>query len=382
MDYLDTCYAIALSVMASPGENAIWSLVDGESPSRAYEILRQRTSVRTQACYTSHYSQNPITAAEQIYSGCVKKSITVITRWDDGYPHALKNSDRPPIVLYVRGRLFDERKIAIVGTRNADSRASGIARRLSAELSLAGFTIVSGMAVGIDREAHIGALHAGGKTAGVLANGIDIMYPAANRDLYAAIEKSEDSALISEYPPGVIAGKWTFVRRNRIISGLSDGTVVVKAGEKSGALITARYAVEQNRDVFVCPGNTFDAEYFGCNRLIRQGAVPVSQTEDILRELLPPSEAATRAAGIMKKDIPAKDLPKAGGSTHMPAAVRATFDDSSIEGRIMKLLDNSGMDMDEIVRSIGMPPASVLEALMTLELERCISRRGNIVEKA
>ena len=190
--------------------------------------------------------------------------------------------------------------MAVVGTRKSDPKSALIARRISHDLSSQGFTVVSGMAVGIDREAHLGALDAGGKTVGVLANGIDIIYPWPNRDLYQAHRSTPGSALVSEYPPGIyVAGQWTFVRRNRIISGLCAGTVVVKAGERSGALITARHAVEQNREVFACAGNSFDEEYAGCHRLVRSGAVLVSSSQDILAEL--DADPAPRHAPVVRR---------------------------------------------------------------------------------
>ena len=262
--------------------------------------------------------------------------------------------------------------MAVVGTRRADPRSASNARRIARELAVRGYAVVSGMAVGIDREAHLGALDEGGQTVGVLANGIDIVYPWPNRDLYHMIESSPGSALVSEYPPGILAGKWTFVRRNRIISGLCAGTVVVKAGERSGALITARHAMEQNREVFACTGDSFDEEYAGCHRLIRSGAVLVTKPDDIFEEL-------SRYAGTVRMPLP-RGGDNSVGKRQAPEPAEEPGD-TTLAGRVLRLLGSGGLDIDSITREMAASPAEVNEAVVMLELDGRITRSGNIISR-
>lgn len=359
----DTLCAIALSVSSSPAGNDLWGAPSFPDASSAWDSLAGGGRLATQAYITARYSPSPMQAAEQILNICRKKSIRVDTCWDQRYPKLLKEISRPPLVLYAQGGVATGRSIAIVGTRKADPGARGTARRIASELAAAGFAVVSGMAVGVDREAHEGALSAGGVTVGVLANGIDIFYPAANSDLYRMILSDGRSVLISEYPPGIMAGRWTFARRNRIISGLSLGTVVVKAGTKSGALITARYALEQNREVFACPGPAFDEGYFGCHGLIREGAQIVSSTDDVTGQF--------QAGGAGAIEAPAASVPVSDG------------DDSTgpLEREILGLLGGEPAEIDALVRLSGRDASSVNEALVMLELSGKISRAGTRVER-
>ncbi|HSV95337.1 MAG TPA: DNA-processing protein DprA [Spirochaetota bacterium] len=359
----DILCAIALSVSSSPAGNDLWEAPSFPDASSAWEALAGGDRLVTQAYITARYSPRPIQAAEQILKVCRKKSIRVDTCWDARYPKLLKEISRPPLVLYAQGGTAVENSIAIVGTRKADPGARETARRIASELASSGFSVVSGMAVGVDREAHEGALSGGGMTVGVLANGIDIFYPAANSDLYRMILADGRSTLLSEYPPGIMAGRWTFARRNRIISGLSLGTVVVKAGTKSGALITARYALEQNREVFACPGPAFDESYFGCNGLIREGAQIVSSTEDIVSQF---SAATAGAARVPVDSAPARDEDDSIGP---------------LEREILGLLGGDSADIDALVRSSGQDAASVNETLVLLELSGKIIRAGTRVER-
>jgi len=359
----DILCAIALSVSASPAGNDLWEAPSFPDAAAAWETLSATGRLATQAYITARYSPNPFKAAEQILKVCRERSIRVDTCWESGYPGLLGEISRPPLVLYARGAEISGRSMAIVGTRKADRSALDTARRLAGELAGSGFTVVSGMAVGVDRASHEGALSAGGPTVGVLANGIDIFYPAVNADLYRTILADGRSTLVSEYPPGIMAGKWTFARRNRIISGLSLGTVVVKAGVKSGALITASYALEQNREVFACPGAAFDEGYFGCHGLIREGAQIVSTTGDIIDQF-------ASAAG---RERPALAVPPANedfGPSMGP-----------LERELLTILAGKTADIDELVRRSGRDAGSVNEALVMLELSGKISRTGTRVER-
>ena len=202
---------------------------------------------------------------------------------DKYYPNKLKSIYDPPELLYCLGdiRLLNEPSIAIVGTRNASNYGKRIAYNLSQELSKRGVTIISGLASGIDSYAHEGAFKNVGKTIAVLGSGIDVIYPKENEDLYKSIIKN-GGLIVSEFPLGTKPEKDNFPKRNRIISGLSDGVVVVEAKKKSGALITADLALEQGRSVFAVPGNIDSQNSEGTNNLIKEGAVPVTSYLDIL----------------------------------------------------------------------------------------------------
>lgn len=203
---------------------------------------------------------------------------------DNNYPASLKIIHDPPFLLYVRGTLQDHgrKAIAIVGSRKATEYGKNMAYGLAYELACRGIIIVSGMARGIDTQAHKGALDAGGRTIAVLGCGVDICYPPENRDLMNKIINS--GTVISEFPLGAVPIPGNFPARNRIISGLSMGVVVIEAGEKSGSLITVDFALEQGKDVFAVPGNAINQESKGTNRLIKEGAKMVTCIEDILEE--------------------------------------------------------------------------------------------------
>jgi DNA processing protein len=210
-----------------------------------------------------------------------------VVGWDDPeYPALLRRTYDPPPVLYVKGRLTDEdasRSIAIVGARAASVQGGALARRLAADLAAAGATIVAGLARGIDTAAHRGALDVGGRTVAVLGSGLDSVYPHENAPLAAAV--AERGALISEFPFGTGPRSGHFPRRNRIIAGWSRAVVVVEAGERSGALITARLALDEGREVLAVPGHPSSPGAAGTNQLIRDGAVLVRNAEDVAQEI-------------------------------------------------------------------------------------------------
>lgn len=209
--------------------------------------------------------------------------IDVITIEDEEYPESLKNIYDPPVALYVFGKLKkDERAIAVVGARNATTYGLKMAEKLSYELSARGITVASGMARGVDSYAHRGALAAGGRTIAVLGCGLDIVYPSENEKLMNDIKVS--GAVVSEYLPGVLPMRYNFPARNRIISGISMGTVIIEAGDKSGSLITADFALEQGREVFAVPGNANSYYSRGTNKLIKEGAKIVVSVDDIIEE--------------------------------------------------------------------------------------------------
>lgn len=238
-----------------------------------------------------------LTAAEEILADCRKENLNILTFRDGTYPHRLKNIDDPPMVLYYKGRLpdFDGMPaIAVVGTRKASSYGLTAAKRMGYQIAKCGGILVSGMAFGIDGIAMQGALSAGGSVVGVLGCGADLVYPQSNRALFADTERY--GCIFSEFPPGTPPYGWNFPKRNRIISGLSNGVLVVEAPEKSGSLITAREALEQGRDVFVVPGNIDVPSFAGSLNLLRDGGIPVSTGWDIL------SEYAAQYPGKVRRD--------------------------------------------------------------------------------
>lgn len=209
----------------------------------------------------------------------------ILTLGDEGYPRALLEIADPPTLLYVRGRaeLLDSPALAVVGSRNATRQGLQTAENFAHALAREGLTVVSGLALGIDAAAHRGALNANGGTVAVIGTGADRLYPARNRDLALAI--AEQGAIVSEFPLGTPAVAANFPRRNRIISGLSQGVLVVEAATESGSLITARLAAEQGRDVFAIPGSIHSPLARGCHRLLKEGAKLVEAAQDILEEI-------------------------------------------------------------------------------------------------
>lgn len=210
--------------------------------------------------------------------------IRLLLQEDEEYPSLLQEIPSPPLGIYVRGSLPPEESIAVVGTRKATEEGKETAREFTRRLSEAGLGVVSGLALGIDAAAHQGALQAGGKTWAVLANGLDRIYPGLHVKLGAKILES-GGGILSEYPPGSPPLPYRFLERNRIVSGLCRGTLVIEAPENSGALVTAKFALDQNRDVFVIPGPAKHPNFRGSHALIRAGAELVTRPEDILLSL-------------------------------------------------------------------------------------------------
>jgi DNA processing protein len=213
-----------------------------------------------------------------------RHNISTIAITSEDYPKLLKEIYNPPYLLYIKGNrsLILQNCIAIVGSRNASYYGKKVAFKLAEQLARTGYTVVSGLARGIDSYAHKGALAVGGSTIAVMGNGLDVIYPRENYNLMKEI--ADSGLLISEYPPGTSPLRGNFPARNRLISGLSAGVVVVEASERSGALITADFALEQNREVFAVPGNINSITSAGTNSLIKQGAKIVNRVEDILEE--------------------------------------------------------------------------------------------------
>lgn len=364
---MDAIYPVALSVLSHALLRDSWESISSEDPEKLFRDIISRTEPVVQPYLLNFYPADPLDAAGRIIETCRKTGIGIIHMWDPAYPYMLSKIHRPPLVLYRKGGSLPSSCIAIVGTRRADPVSLGITEMIAGALSSSGYAIVSGMAVGIDRQAHLTALQNGGATVGILAQGIDRIYPLQNRDIYSMISDSETSCLLSEYPPGSRADKWTFARRNRIISGLCSGVVVVKAGERSGAMITARHAIEQNRDVFSCPGCAYDPGYAGCLSLIRSGAIAVSRAEDILEELSPvvlmPGENKNSTKIFYEDLFSSSDI------------------DADIISDTVDKIPLSGIEIDELIRLTAVPVHAVQQVLVELELRGLIQKHGSLVYK-
>ena len=261
-----------------------------------------------------------LSSAEAVLDTCRREGLHLLTFRDAAYPSKLKNIADPPILLYYKGQLpdFDALPvIGVVGTRKASAYGMQTAKRMGYQIGKCGGIVVSGMAYGIDGMAMSGALTADQITVGILGCGADIVYPQSNRALFRDVERY--GCILSEFAPGTQPARWTFPKRNRIISGLSNGVLVVEAPEGSGALITANHALEQGRDVFVVPGNIDQPGFVGSNRLLRDGAVLVSSGWDILSEytaLYP--DKIHRDSGTPHQTVYPDEVAKALAETEKP----------------------------------------------------------------
>jgi DNA processing protein len=279
-----------------------------------------------------------------------RASVEIVPFTSPQYPARLRAISDPPPLLYVKGSIHeaDERAVGVVGSRSASDYGLRVARDLCRGLASLGFTVVSGMARGIDGTAHEAALNAGGRTFAGVGSGVDLAYPAEHDKLYRRI--SEQGAVVSEFPIGTRPMAFNFPARNRLISGLSLGVVVVEATEKSGSLITAALALEQGREVFAVPGAVGASRSRGAHRLIRQGAKLVETVEDIIEEIAP--QLCKRPDGMTR--IPKRELPQ-----------NASIDTR----RIFALLEERSLQIDEVIEASGLSSARVSEVLLELELE-------------
>ncbi len=280
-------------------------------------------------------------------------NIRIVTLFDKEYPEPLSHLENAPPILYVRGDLIEEDRfaLAIVGSRDMSEYGRKIAADLSYKLASTGLTIVSGMARGIDTVSHSGALNAGGRSIAVLGCGLDICYPAENKELMRAISGS--GCVISEFPMGTSPVRENFPRRNRLISGLSLGVLVVEATARSGSLITARFALEQGKEIFAVPGNITSDNARGTNGLIKMGAKPVQSAEDILEELSP------QIKGMLK----VKDF-------SVPTSAQLEINDE--EKAICNILGSDSKHIDHIVRELKIPAARLSGLLLGLEIKGII----------
>lgn len=285
---------------------------------------------------------------EGILPAIAKKSIQVLTWEDQAYPLYLKEIDQPPPVLYYRGSILpqDDLAVAIVGTRNVTAYGRQLTKDTAAYLAANGITIVSGLARGVDAIAHQTAIEQGGRTLAVLGSGVDVIYPPEHRALAENI--IAHGALISDYPPGTQPDGINFPPRNRIISGLSRGTVVIEAGEKSGALITAKFSIDQGRDVFAAPGSVLSPMSRGTNNLLAAGAVPLTSPTIILKHL-----NVRQRRPMAEETKPALDVE---------------------EARILRALGHDTLHIDDLCGKLGTSVEKLTAQLTLMELKGLVVR--------
>ena len=349
-----------------------------------------------------------LTQAEEILARCDRLGIRLLTYQDAAYPRRLRNISDPPLVFYYKGRLpdFDGLPvIAVVGTRRASAYGLTCAKRMGYQIAKCGGVVVSGMAAGIDGMAMGGALTADGSVVGVLGCGVDVVYPVSNRALFADTERY--GCLLSEFPPGTPPVKWNFPKRNRVISGLSCGVLIVEAPEKSGALITARQAADQGRDVFVVPGNIDVDSFVGSNRLLRDGAIAVSSGWDVVGEYegrfrgrirrfdhgakmeAYPDEVAAQEEPAPAKVAQKPKIPRRKAAPK-PAEDKIAIDNpcpspyidlqdtlpalSSVEETIVRAIGQTDILVDDVIAETGLPAAKVLATLTLLEVRGVVMR--------
>lgn len=289
---------------------------------------------------------------EEEFAKLQKFKIGLLTYQDAAYPKLLKEIPNPPMLLYIKGQLLDadEMAIAVVGTRKLSSYGRQVTQDLVSDLVKAKLTIVSGLALGIDATAHQTALQAGGRTIAVLACGLNMIYPAANRSIAQKILE-EKGAILSELPLNTPPLKHHFPYRNRIISGLSLGTIVVEAATDSGALITANHALEQNRQVFAVPGSIYNPVSAGPNKLIKMGARSVTSVSDILEEL--------NLANLTQE-----------------LATSEILGDNEEEQTVLAVISREPKHFDELVRSLDLPSSKFAATLTLLEMKGKVKNIG------
>ena len=356
-------YYIWLQLCVAQGSKSVGKLYDlGLDAKEIYDMNfeeRKALEIFTKT-ELQRMNETPLSKADAILKDCQKGNIQVISIYDEIYPDVLRCIFNPPLVLYVKGDLLDfdnTPTISIVGPRKVSEFGKKAAYSLGYRLAKSGMNVVSGGAIGTDTYAHIGALKAGGKTALVMGCGFNVSYLEENRGLREHIEKC--GCLITEYPPNTPASRFTFPIRNRIISALSLGTLVVEAPKRSGALITANHAIEQGKDVFVIPGSPDANEYKGSNALLRDGAKPLLDTSDVFNEYIPLFPDKIDIEKAFKKE------PKPEKPQKNKKILNETL---SNEAKIVyNCLDTHRFYPDEL--NTGLESGKLLSALTELEME-------------
>jgi len=370
MDQEEKKYWLALTSINGLGGNGLQALIDVFGGPRkvfsaSFEALCSvpgigKTIARRIRDYQGWNRQ------ERDLQCCAKANIAIMTRQDPLYPPLLAHIYDAPALLFAKGTLHENEKcIAVVGSRMASTYGMFVTERLCRELALQGITVVSGMARGIDSAAHRGAISGKGRTLAVLGNGLDIVYPPENLSLSRSI--ADHGALLTEYPIGTPPRRNNFPARNRIISGIALGVVVVEASERSGSLITARFALEQGREVFAIPGTIDSPGSKGTHKLLKDGAKLVETVDDILDEIhlhldgVRPSSPTCGYPGESGND----------GTDQSDFLMELTPDEKSV----LSHLKNSPIDVDELIFLSGVPCQAIQPILMMLEMKGCIQKK-------
>lgn len=347
---------------------------DAEAIFRADRNALQNSGVPLTEKDISSLSSKDLSASLKILSDCQRNGIRIIPRTSKEFPKRLLEIPDCPTLLYAKGKelsLDDEPVIAVVGTRKASAQGRSAASKISEEIAASGGVLCSGMARGIDTLAMEAALNAGGKVIGVLGCGLDICYPAENGRLMNQVEVS--GTLLSEYPPKTPPDRFNFPTRNRIVSAISLGTVVIEAPEKSGALITARVALEQNRDVFAVPSGIFEVSARGSNNLIREGAVPIMSGRDVMAEYAHLFPEKINLTTVASKELNTrKATPEIKESFSLPDVFLAKH--SPDEQTILRAISADELRLDEIAAKCDIPIAKLLSLVTILEIRGSIKK--------
>lgn len=361
----DLRHVLRLSLVAGVGPRTRRLLLDRFGSSEAV-LAAAPSDLRSVQGVGPKLTERIVAAREEIdvdelIAVCQERGVQIVTETDEPYPSLLRQIPDPPPVLFVRGQLRpqDGMAIGIVGTRHATHYGLRQAERLATCLAHAGLTIVSGLARGVDAAAHRGAIAAGGRTLAILGSGVLSIYPPEHEAL--AEEVVAHGALVSEAPPLASPHSGVFPQRNRVISGLSLGVIVVEAGDRSGALITARLAMEQGREVFAVPGRIEDPTSRGCHRLIRDGAKLVQSVDDVLEELGPLFEPTSRDDGR---------------EVHHPAELLL----NEQEQQVLDAIGSDPTSLDAILAATRLSVPNILSTLSVLEMRRLVRRvSGSLV---
>ncbi len=354
--------AIRLSLVPGVGPRAFQNLLstfgDAEKVLRADQAhLLQVQGIGSKLAQQIS-DANKTVDIDELQRLCDENQIDILSRSDDAYPDLLKEIHDPPNILYSRGRLQpeDSLSIAIVGSRHASHYGTTVAESLARSLAMAGFTVVSGLARGIDAAAHLGALRAGGRTVAVLGSGVLNVYPSEHEKL--AKEIVQQGAVLSEFHPKHPPKSHAFPQRNRIVTGMCLGVIVVEAAHRSGALISARLANEQGREVFAVPGQINSRMSRGCHRLIRDGATLIENVDDVLQELGPLAKPARIGSSDQQTTV------------RHPGELKLTDQES----KILNAIGVNSTQIDEVIDRTGLPAQRVLSTVSVLEMRKLIKR--------
>lgn len=365
-------YIVLFQHLPRVGTGTYWKLLDHfpslktalEAPLEKLQALLPEEAIDALKEYRSRTVNSGLAIrAEQSLHWAQENSVHLIHMDHPHYPELLRQIKRSPPLLYVLGdpECLSLPQIAIVGSRNPSPAGQSIAKAFAADLASAGFVITSGLALGVDTAAHEGAIKENAKTIAVLGTGIDHVYPVRNKRLAAdIIEKG--GALVSEFPIGTSALAQNFPQRNRIISGLSSGVLVVEAAIKSGSLITARYALQQDREVFAVPGSINNPLARGCHALIKDGAKLVESSQDIVEEL-------RGFLGLAAEQLDIFGVKRA-------RAIDEGAVPSELEDRVLQFLDYDTTSIDTITQRSGLAVGDVMASLLTMELKGIVAATG------